>query len=315
MDLQSQLIESSTDKKRGKGLKASLASVGVHALIIGSVFYMSTAAASKIADEKPIKAYLSQGAAPPPPPPPPPPPAASSAPKSTPKPVQVKPVQVQQPTFVQPREIPKEVPKITPVATTTADVKPSEAEDTAQTPSDQGGVAGGVMGGVAGGVQGGTVGGEVGGQLGGQLGGVQGGTLGGKVGGTGTGTEGEGTGSAAAPAPPPPPPPPPAPEPKDEGPLRVGGDVKAPVAISRKEPNYTDTARKGHVTGVVIVEAVIDKSGNVDRVKVLKGLPMGLSEQAVDAVKSWRFKPGTLNGEPVDVIFTLTVNFTLDGAK
>ena len=46
--------------------------------------------------------------------------------------------------------------------------------------------------------------------------------------------------------------------------------------------------------------------------KVLKGLPLGLSDQAVDAVKKWRFHPGTLNGEPVEVIFTLTVKFTLE---
>jgi len=46
-------------------------------------------------------------------------------------------------------------------------------------------------------------------------------------------------------------------------------------------------------------------------VKVLKGLDLGLTEQAVEAVKQWKFKPGTLNGEPVDVIFNLTVNFTL----
>jgi len=61
----------------------------------------------------------------------------------------------------------------------------------------------------------------------------------------------------------------------------------------------------------VIVEAIIDKNGNVDHVKVLKGLPMGLSDEAEAAVRKWKFRPGTLNGEPVDVIFNLTVNFTL----
>ena len=106
-----------------------------------------------------------------------------------------------------------------------------------------------------------------------------------------------------------PPPPPPA---KEEGPLRVGGDVKAPVAINRSKPDYTDSARKAHISGVVVVEAIVNKQGGVEQVKVLKGLPMGLSEQAVEAVKKWRFKPGTLNGEPVEVIFSLTVNFTLE---
>src|SRR5205807_1081810 len=96
-----------------------------------------------------------------------------------------------------------------------------------------------------------------------------------------------------------------------EGAWRVGGDVKAPVVVKRVEPNYSDVARKAHIQGVVIVEATIDRNGNVDKVKVLKGLSMGLTEAAEEAVKQWRFKPGTLNGEPVDVIFNLTVNFTL----
>jgi protein TonB len=147
-------------------------------------------------------------------------------------------------------------------------------------------VPGGVVGGVAGGVQGGVVGGKIGG--------VEGGVVGGSVGGTGD-AKGEGD--------------------KPEGPLRVGGDVKAPVAIHKVEPKYTDVARKSRVQGVVVVEAIIDKDGNVDRVKVLKGLPMGLGEEAEAAVRKWKFKPGTLNGEPVDVIFSLTVNFTLDQVK
>jgi TonB family protein len=191
-----------------------------------------------------------------------------------------------------------------------AQVDTTPAEPSNDPPGAQeGGVAGGVPGGVVGGQQGGTVGGEVGGQIGGVLGGEKGGVVGGTVGGTGDGTGGD---AKPAPPPPPPPPPPPAPEPKDEGPLRVGGDVKAPVAVNRAKPDYTDAARKGHITGVVIVEAVVNKQGEVEQVKVLKGLPLGLSEQAADAVKKWRFRPGTLNGEPVDVIFSLTVNFTLE---
>jgi periplasmic protein TonB len=83
------------------------------------------------------------------------------------------------------------------------------------------------------------------------------------------------------------------------------------VVIKRVEPTYNELARHAKTQGVVVVEAVIDKDGNVDKVKVIKGLPMGLSEAAEAAVRGWKFKPGTLNGEPVDVIFNLTVNFTL----
>jgi TonB family protein len=95
------------------------------------------------------------------------------------------------------------------------------------------------------------------------------------------------------------------------GPIRVGGDVKAPDKIYSPSPQYTEIARKARITGVVIVEAIIDKQGNVTNVKILKGLPMGLDQAAVDAVKRWRFEPATLNGKPVAVIYNLTINFQL----
>ncbi len=96
-----------------------------------------------------------------------------------------------------------------------------------------------------------------------------------------------------------------------EGPIHVGGDVKAPEKINAPEPQYTEIARKARVQGVVIVQAIIDKEGNVTNVKVLKGLPMGLSEEATRAIQQWKFKPATLNGKPVDVYYNLTVNFRL----
>ena len=95
------------------------------------------------------------------------------------------------------------------------------------------------------------------------------------------------------------------------GPIRVGGDVKPPVKINAPAPQYTEIARKARIQGVVIVEAIIEKDGTVSNVKVLKGLPMGLDQAAVDAVKSWRFQPATLNGKPVAVIYNLTINFQL----
>jgi protein TonB len=104
--------------------------------------------------------------------------------------------------------------------------------------------------------------------------------------------------------------PPPAPEPT--GPIRVGGDVKAPVKVHAPDPRYTSPAQAARVEGVVIVEAVIDKRGRVTSTKILKDLPMGLGAAAQNAVKTWRFKPATLNGKPVDVYYNLTVNFELD---
>jgi TonB family protein len=95
-------------------------------------------------------------------------------------------------------------------------------------------------------------------------------------------------------------------------PYRVGGDVKAPLAIHRVEPLYPEEALRARISGIVILETTIDHTGVVKEVTVLKPLPFGLSEAAVDAVKQWTYKPGTLNGEAVDVIFNLTINFRLD---
>jgi len=96
-----------------------------------------------------------------------------------------------------------------------------------------------------------------------------------------------------------------------DGPILVGGDVKPPERVYSPQPAYTEIARKARIQGVVIVQAIIDKQGNVTNVKVLKGLPMGLEEAAVEAMKQWKFKPATLNGRPVTVYYNLTVNFKL----
>lgn len=93
------------------------------------------------------------------------------------------------------------------------------------------------------------------------------------------------------------------------GAYRVGGDVKAPVLLHRVEPVYPAGAKHDGVSGIVILEVVIGKDGRVKDAVVLKGLPEGLSEAAVDAVRQWEFRPGTVKGEPVDVIFNISVNF------
>ena len=95
------------------------------------------------------------------------------------------------------------------------------------------------------------------------------------------------------------------------GPLRVGGDVKAPVVIQRVDPVYPAEARNDRIEGIVILEATIDRTGHVRNAVVLKPLPDGLSEAALDALKQWTFAPGTLDGKPVDVLFNVTVAFRL----
>ena len=98
--------------------------------------------------------------------------------------------------------------------------------------------------------------------------------------------------------------------------MRVGEpDVKAPIVIKRVEPVYNEQARKDRIAGIVILEVVIDKTGVVRDALLLKDLPDGLGQAAVDAARQWQFQPATLKGEPVNVIFNLSVSFKLDGVE
>lgn len=93
--------------------------------------------------------------------------------------------------------------------------------------------------------------------------------------------------------------------------VRAGGNVKAPRVVKSVEPVYPEEARRANASGIVIVETVIDKTGHVVDAVVLKSLPYGLSDAALDAVKQWVFEPATKDGNPVSVIYNLTVNFKL----
>lgn len=103
----------------------------------------------------------------------------------------------------------------------------------------------------------------------------------------------------------------PEPEAKNDEPIVVGGAVKKPEILVKTQPRYTELARRAKVQGSVMLKAVIDERGIVTDLQVLKPLPMGLDQSAIDAVSKWRFKPATLHGRPVKVYFNLTVNFTL----
>jgi len=104
-----------------------------------------------------------------------------------------------------------------------------------------------------------------------------------------------------------PPPPPPAPT----KPVRLHAGIEAPVKIANVNPIYPPLAQATHVKGYVILEAIIDERGAVKGVSVLKSIPL-LDQAAADAVKQWRFTPARLNGQPVPVVMTVTVNFELD---
>jgi protein TonB len=154
------------------------------------------------------------------------------------------------------------------------DVNPAAAP--VEAPSEikpETGIEAGPEGGVAGGVEGGVPGGVVGGVVGG------------------------------LPEAPPPPPPP-------QAPVRVGGNIRPPQKIKDVKPVYPSIAQSARVQGVVIIEATIGPDGKVKDARILRSIPL-LDQAALDAVRQWEFTPTLLNGVPVPVIMTVTVNFTL----
>jgi protein TonB len=104
----------------------------------------------------------------------------------------------------------------------------------------------------------------------------------------------------------PPPPPPAAPRP----PVPVGGVIVRPQKIREVTPIYPAIAQAARVQGIVILEALIGEDGRVRNLRVLRSIPP-LDQAAVDAVRQWQFTPTLLNGEPVPVVMTVTVAFTL----
>ena len=114
-------------------------------------------------------------------------------------------------------------------------------------------------------------------------------------------------GNTLAPSPPPPPPPPPAVE---KTPIRVTTGIQSAKLIRRVEPTYPPLAVRARVQGPVHLQLTIDEVGTVAEVRIISGNLM-LVEAAVDAVWKWKYSPTLLNGEPVPVIATVTVNFVL----
>jgi TonB family protein len=92
--------------------------------------------------------------------------------------------------------------------------------------------------------------------------------------------------------------------------LRVGGTIREPRKLKNVPPVYPDVAKQARVQGTVILECAISPEGKVTRVTVLRGIPL-LDQAAVDAVKQWVYAPTLLNGEPVAVIMTVTIDFRL----
>ncbi len=95
-----------------------------------------------------------------------------------------------------------------------------------------------------------------------------------------------------------------------EGPVRIGGNVAAANRLSWVNPVYPPEAKQNRVQGTVKLEIVIDKDGHVSNVTLVSG-PEELVQSATEAVSQWVYKQTLLNGNPVSVLTTVDVNFTL----
>jgi TonB family protein len=97
------------------------------------------------------------------------------------------------------------------------------------------------------------------------------------------------------------------------GAKRPGNGVLSPQPIYEAKPGYTGEAMRARIEGVVWVECTVTTAGVCEDLKVVRSLDtkFGLDQQALDAAKRWRFKPGTLNGRPVDVIVSIEIEFRL----
>ncbi|HYM62623.1 MAG TPA: TonB family protein [Thermoanaerobaculia bacterium] len=84
-----------------------------------------------------------------------------------------------------------------------------------------------------------------------------------------------------------------------------------PEEIARVVPRYPPIARQAGVQGSVVIRGIVRRDGRIDDVEVIKDLPYGLGDAAREAVERWHFRPATFRGEPIDVYYTVTVNFRL----
>ena len=97
------------------------------------------------------------------------------------------------------------------------------------------------------------------------------------------------------------------------GVYRPGNGVTVPVLLREVKPAYTAEAMRAKVQGTVLVECVVLPDGSVGNVQILKSLDssFGLDQEAIKAAKQWRFRPGVRQGEPVPVLITIELSFTL----
>jgi TonB family protein len=87
--------------------------------------------------------------------------------------------------------------------------------------------------------------------------------------------------------------------------------VSAPRAVYAPDPEYSEEARKAKYQGTVVLWVEVGPDGRPRQIRVQRTLGMGLDEKAMEAVKTWKFEPARLNGQPVAVQINVEVNFRL----
>jgi periplasmic protein TonB len=95
---------------------------------------------------------------------------------------------------------------------------------------------------------------------------------------------------------------------KPEGEIKVGGQVTDPVLLSKIAPIYPVVAKEAGIEGDVVIKTSLDKDGNVGHMEIVSG-PAMLRQPALEALRRWKYKPSTLNGEPVPVTILVTLKF------
>jgi protein TonB len=100
-----------------------------------------------------------------------------------------------------------------------------------------------------------------------------------------------------------------APKIQQEGPVKVGGNVKEPRLVSRVMPEYPVVAKQAGIQGDVVVQTTIDAKGNVVDMKAVSG-PALLRGPALAALRRWKYEPSTLNGQPIAVQMSVTIKFS-----
>jgi TonB family protein len=92
---------------------------------------------------------------------------------------------------------------------------------------------------------------------------------------------------------------------------RVGGGVSAPSAVQRMEPRYSEEARAAKLQGTVVIQVTIGTDGLAHDARIVRGLGLGLDQNAIESISQWQFKPGVKDGQPVKVAATIEVNYRL----